>query len=358
MQKITSMLNVLVSVAVSVLVLALAPVAQAVTITDDVESAAAYTISSKAALDTRVNPTAPAPVVGPNVVGISSSIHGHPSGSITYSDGFGDDHLIKAGTYVFTMYVGDTGAEGGFTTFTTRLQTTVGANELSEPVLNTAFVAPAANTWTNTTVTYTVSATNAHIGQAFTWAADYRRANKSDAIFDAVSIEFTPSPPTSSGIDLRAYTTAEGVMVEFIAYDVEQDGTTQLDLLGENDAVVWSGTVDVTAGPQFIARFQVPGLELGGSYSFRVRDEVGNYWDASNVAVGNFSAKMFSATISGITLSFGSLPQREYDIQWCAKLGGEWQTVASVTATADETLVVVPTPEGAHASAFFRIQAK
>ncbi len=172
-----------------------------------------------------------------------------------------------------------------------------------------------------------------------------------------IAITTSSSTPTSSGIDLRAFETAEGVVVEFVAYDVEADGSIRLELLGEDGSVVWSGTVDVTAGPQFIARFPVPGLEPGGSYDFRVRDEVGQWWDAPGVSIGTFGAEMTSASLTAITLTFDSLPGRDYEIQWLEELGGTWQTVTNVTAGGEQTSVVVSYPDTASPSGFFRVQA-
>jgi hypothetical protein len=166
------------------------------------------------------------------------------------------------------------------------------------------------------------------------------------------------SVTTSSGVDVRAYETAEGVVVEFVAYDVEADGTIMLALMDAAGKVVWTGSVDVTAGPRSYARFLVPGLELGGSYNFQVRDEVGKWWDANGVTVESFAAEMTHASLAGIELSFDSQPEGEYEIQWTAELGGSWATVETISATASKTSVVVDHPDPDGASGFFRIRRK
>jgi hypothetical protein len=164
------------------------------------------------------------------------------------------------------------------------------------------------------------------------------------------------SGPASSGVDLRAYQAADGVYVEFAAYDVEADGTIMLALVGESGETLWSGSVEVSAGPQSMARFLVPGLETGQSYNFRVRDEVGKWWEVNGVTVGSFNSKMTSATLVGLTITFDSLPDRSYDVQWVAALGDEWQTVAAVTATDAQTSVVVEYPDGGEATGFYRVE--
>ncbi|VGO20804.1 hypothetical protein [Pontiella sulfatireligans] len=136
--------------------------------------------------------------------------------------------------------------------------------------------------------------------------------------------------PTSSGVDLRACQAAEGIYVEFIAYDVESDGIIRLALLGADGAAIWTDSVNVTAGSRFVARFLVPGLELGGSYHFKVRDEVGKWWDAPGVTVGDFGAKLKSATLAGITLTFDSVPGRAYEIQWLEELGDDWSVIKTI----------------------------
>lgn len=176
--------------------------------------------------------------------------------------------------------------------------------------------------------------------------------------YNAVGESSTVVTPTSSGIELRAFQAAEGVVVEFVAYDVEAEGVIELQLIGDDGNLVWSGSVDVTEGPRFFARFVVPGLELGQSYNFRVRDEVGNWWNTYNVIVEPFAAKMTSAKLENVVLSFDSLPQRTYDIQWCTSLGEVWQTVTNVTAESSQTSVVVPYSGESNDAGFFRIQLK
>ncbi len=109
--------------------------------------------------------------------------------------------------------------------------------------------------------------------------------------------------------------------MEFVAYDVEYDGTALLYVLGADGSVVWSGITNVLAGARYVCRFVVPGLAVGGTYDFVVRDEVGKRWSAPGVTVTPFAAEMVSLSLTGVTLSFGSLPEREYEIQWVARLG-------------------------------------
>lgn len=164
--------------------------------------------------------------------------------------------------------------------------------------------------------------------------------------------------PLSSGIDLRAYQGADGVYVEFIAYDVEQDGGVTLYLLDADGNVAWSGMVAVEAGPQYVCRFLVPGLVQGETYSFVVRDEVGKVWRAPEVAVKPFAAEMISMSLAGITLAFDSLPDRDYEIQWTTRLGTAWQVVTNVPSQGERTSVVVAHPDPTSPTGFFRIRLK
>ena len=171
-------------------------------------------------------------------------------------------------------------------------------------------------------------------------------------------ITINQTGPTSSGIDLRAYQAAEGTYVEFVAYDVEEDGSIRLALLGENGAVLWSGVVDVVAGPRSVARLLVPGLEAGGTYNFAVTDEVGQGWSAPGVVVGTFETKMVGMSLVGTTLSFDSLPGREYEIQWVPEIGSPWQTVKTVVAEGNQTREAVAYPDPAAPCGFFRVRLK
>jgi hypothetical protein len=164
--------------------------------------------------------------------------------------------------------------------------------------------------------------------------------------------------PTSSGIDLQAFQGAGGVVVEFVAYDVEEDGYVTLYLVGPGNTVLWFGTYEVAAGPQQVCRFLVPGLVVGGAYDFVVQDEVNQFWEAYNVRVTPFSAEMVRMSLAGVTLAFNSLPEREYEIQWVRRLGDVWQTVANVLADGERTTVVVPHPDRTSPSGFFRIRLK
>jgi hypothetical protein len=161
---------------------------------------------------------------------------------------------------------------------------------------------------------------------------------------------------TSSGIDLQAYQASEGCCVEFVAYDVEQDGSAlRLQLLDANGDVAWSGSVDAVAGDLFLARFLVPGLQQGQTYNFLITDEVGKVWSVPGVTVGAFSAAMTRATLAGTTLTFDSRSGHDYEIQWVDQLGGTWQTITNMNATSSQTSAVVAYPDPAGPSGFFRV---
>jgi uncharacterized repeat protein (TIGR01451 family) len=178
------------------------------------------------------------------------------------------------------------------------------------------------------------------------------------SFMDDVDAGYQQPSPTSSGIDLQAFQGAEGVVVEFMAYDVEEDGYVTLYLVGPGDTVLWYGTCEVTAGPRQVCRFLVPGLMVGGAYDFVVQDEVNQFWEAYNVQVTPFSAEMVRMSLAGVTLAFPSLPEREYEIQWVRRLGDVWQTVTNVLAEGERTTIVVPHPDRTSPSGFFRIRLK
>ena len=125
--------------------------------------------------------------------------------------------------------------------------------------------------------------------------------------------------------------------------------------MGPDGKPLWDDSVAVEAGGDFICRFLVPGLEAGRAYNFALQDEVGKFWEAWNVPVKPFAADMISMSLAGVTLSFESLPEREYAIQWTPRLGAPWQTVKYVFTDDTRTTVVVPYPDRSAPSGFFRI---
>ncbi len=177
-------------------------------------------------------------------------------------------------------------------------------------------------------------------------------------IGEPVNAGFSGGGPLSSGIDLRAYQGADGVYVEFLAHDVESDGTITLYLLEDGQNVVWQGQVEVVMADHQIARFKVPGLELGGRYNFAMRDEVGNIWFVNGLEVKPFAMDYISMTREGILLSFATMPQRTYDIEWTPTLGGTWRVITSVTALENKTTLLVRNPDPDSPSGFFRVKLR
>jgi hypothetical protein len=208
-----TMKKVMTLLAVAGLVFALAPAAQAVLITDDVELPLAWVGDDYGQFYA-------APLLTNGTFGVTSQAGTHfasastgnlapRSGGTTWATGFGAGNLIQEGTYAFTISVGDTeqalveDKRNGFTTFAHRLETTGTETVLPGGVVTTPFVPLSDDNiaeWTTTTITYTVPAGHALIGYEFTWAASYANtlgSTKTYGVFDKVSIVYTPIPPTA-----------------------------------------------------------------------------------------------------------------------------------------------------------------
>ena len=67
---------------------------------------------------------------------------------------------------------------------------------------------------------------------------------------------------------------------------------------------------------------------------------------------------MTRASLAGITLSFDSLFDRDYEIQWTGELGGIWATVTNLTAAGEQTSIEVEYPDPSNPIGFFRVLAK
>ena len=177
--------------------------------------------------------------------------------------------------------------------------------------------------------------------------------------YPGAPVSGSPGMPTSSGIDVRAYQGADGVYVEYVAYDTEDDGNITLRLLDAQGNDVWSGTTNVMGGVRtFVCRFKVPGLTLGGSYNFLVTDEAHKNWSAYGVTVMPFAADMVQMSPVGVTVSFNCMPGRDYEIQWAEHLGDDWQPLTNLTAAGSHTNVFVFYPEPKTTSGFLRILLK
>lgn len=168
---------------------------------------------------------------------------------------------------------------------------------------------------------------------------------------------FKGTGPMSSEVDLRAYAAADGVYVEFAAYEVTQDGEITLYLFDKKGNIIWSGTVEVTAGPRYVARFKVPGLSAGQAYDFKLVDEGGKNWVLTGVKVGSMTAEMIAMLRDILTLRFSTLPGRTYEVQRSATPVGPWQTVKdNVLSDGEHTTIAVDRP--VTGSGFFRLKLK
>jgi hypothetical protein len=176
---------------------------------------------------------------------------------------------------------------------------------------------------------------------------------------EPVNAGFKGDGPMSSDIDLRAFVAEDGVYVEFLAYDVEQDGSMILYVLGPNNEVIAQYEVDVNQSDRQLVRFKIlENLKAGGAYNFALRDEVGQYWSANGVLVGTLSTKAVKMTRQGISLTINTLPGREYTVRWTERLGLPWQNVTNFTAVGEQTTLVVKPPVANATSGFFEVTGK
>ena len=165
----------------------------------------------------------------------------------------------------------------------------------------------------------------------------------------------TISSPLSSQINIRAYQGADGVYVEFMTQDEQGMGPIMLQLLNASGVAVWTNMQAAVGSGNHLYRFVVPGLLLGGSYTFRVIDEVGHTF-SQNATVTAFAAEMLKMSPEGVTMSFNTAPGQQYTIQWTHQLGGVWSNaIPAFTASDTHTNVFVFYPDSTAPSCFFRI---
>lgn len=170
--------------------------------------------------------------------------------------------------------------------------------------------------------------------------------------------ESTNTTPLSAEISIRAITTTNGlVVVEFTTVDeTEQGSPITLYLLTENGPVN-VGHVYSQGGSGATYRIVVPGLEAGGTYTFRIIDEGGQPFTSRGVTVGDFSTRMVRMDQGeGITLQWASSEDQRYYIERAARLGEPWERILGPIngSAGDTTSVFVPFASGMDSS-FFRI---
>lgn len=175
---------------------------------------------------------------------------------------------------------------------------------------------------------------------------------------DSLAVQPGLPNPLSSGIDIRAYEGADGCYVEFSTSDEEGDGIIFLRVRDASGAIIWEGAQQAKGSGTNLYRFLVPGLRLGGTYSFTVIDEAGKAWSAAGITVTSFAADMLRMSPVGVTLQFNSLPDRQYEVQWVRQLGDTWQAVTNLTALETRSSVFVFFPDPAAPTGFFRIVLK
>ncbi len=164
-----------------------------------------------------------------------------------------------------------------------------------------------------------------------------------------------PQSPLSASVDVRAYQTGGGVIVEF--QTTEESGTNDIQVCisdGQGGLTVIGSVKPVGEGSNTY-RIEVQGLAAGQNYTLWIRDESGIYHRADGVAVGAFATEMIRMSPVGITLRWVSIPERTYVIEWTPQVGGEWHPLMAVSADGYQCEQFVPFPDPLAKSGFFRI---
>jgi uncharacterized repeat protein (TIGR01451 family) len=144
------------------------------------------------------------------------------------------------------------------------------------------------------------------------------------------------SGTTAAAVLIRAYATADGVIVEFET--IEEAGTNDMLLyLLRDGAWVEVGRCAAVGEGNHLYRFTVPGLAAGELCNLMVRDDEGQYHTAYNLIVGTFATQAVLMDKDGMWLTWTSLPDRTYDIYRADRLGGTWTLVKTVTAIGSRT---------------------
>jgi uncharacterized repeat protein (TIGR01451 family) len=159
--------------------------------------------------------------------------------------------------------------------------------------------------------------------------------------------------PTAAAVLIRAYGTADGVVVEFQSIE-EAGGKDMILYLFRDGRWVEVGRLPSAGEGNHRYVFQVPGLKAGDSCNLMVRDDEGQYHTALGITVGTFAAEAVLMEKNGLWLQWASLPDRTYEIRRTERLGGTWLVVKTVTAIDFQTRTFVSFEPG-QPSGFFKI---
>jgi hypothetical protein len=154
-----------------------------------------------------------------------------------------------------------------------------------------------------------------------------------------ITINKNPSPTAAEAI-IRAYATADGVIVEF--QSTEGSGQNDIVLsLYRNGRWMEVGRQPAAGGGSHTYRFVVPGLRAGDIANLMVRDDEGQYHTANDLTVGKFAARVTQLDNTGLTLQWESIPGRTYDIYRAGQAHGTWEPVQAIEAVQTQTVTFV-----------------
>ena len=160
--------------------------------------------------------------------------------------------------------------------------------------------------------------------------------------------------PTAAEAIIRAYAAAGGVVVEFQSID-EAGNNDMVLYLYQNGQWVEVGRRPAAGAGSHMYRFVVPGLNAGDIANLLVRDDEGQFHTASNLAVGNFSARLARVDNTGLTLQWESIPGRTYDIYRAERLKGPWEVIEPPVEAAQTQTVTLISIDPAKPIEFFKI---
>jgi hypothetical protein len=163
-----------------------------------------------------------------------------------------------------------------------------------------------------------------------------------------------PERPLSESVSIRAYMTADGVLVEFTTSGEEDYGFITLWVWMDGGWVELGSTLAVGFGSNTYS-FDAPGLVAGERYYFQAMDEVGYLYDLYGVEVMPFAMELQVMERTGVRLSWATVPDRWYGVYTTQALGSGWTLLDMVWAEAESTFLDVRI-DPAEPQRFFKIE--
>ena len=190
---------------------------------------------------------------------------------------------------------------------------------------------------------------------AFTNVTVIEKATEAFSYVDYVGAATKTNTVLATAIQIKAYTTADGVGIEFTTTGEQAAGVQMAVKRADGSIVGYVTSLGSSNGGTHTYRL-IDSLAIkGGTYNYTISDDIGNGWAGSVKVVDEFSASVTDMTLTSVTLTWKSRAGVSYDIYKATVLPNFTKILGPVASQGETTSQIVLIDSG-DARAFFKIQ--